>query len=151
GAGAMSRGRIYEWTPASEHPLGGEVRLVTRPLPRLDATREEPSRLSGRYVQVRNAGLLPETGLDGGPRRALPIGNARPDGHGDFLFEPGRGGGRMDKVEIPDPAFRERYIQAAHFGEVNTYFHLDRIAAYLDALFGELGAPSLPRVVAVVN
>src|SRR5262249_39796659 len=38
-----------------------------------------------------------------------------------------------------------------HFGEVNTYFHLDRIAAYVDGLLRTLGKPSLPRLIAVVN
>ena len=54
-------------------------------------------------------------------------------------------------VPFPYSEFRSRYVQAAHFGEVNTYFHLDRIAAYVDDLLHELGAPSLPRVLAVVN
>jgi hypothetical protein len=57
----------------------------------------------------------------------------------------------MDKVVLAKPDFRWRYIQASHFGEVNTYFHLDRIAAYVDALLHELGAPPLPCITAVVN
>lgn len=147
----MSQGRVYEWMPGPDHPLGGRVRLVTRPLPRLDAGGEGSLQLSGRYVHVRNGGMVPEPDPASGPIRAVSIGDAQPDAKGDFVFEPGRGGGRLDKVERPDPAFRERYIQAAHFGEVNTYFHLDRIAAYLDLLLRGLGAPSLPRVTAVVN
>jgi len=42
-------------------------------------------------------------------------------------------------------------VEASHFGEVNTYFHLDRIAAYVDEMLHELGASRLPRVTAVVN
>jgi hypothetical protein len=95
--------------------------------------------------------MLPEADPINGRMRAVPIGDAKPNGEGDFLFEPGRGGGRMDKTEAPDSAFRERYVQASHFGEVNTYYHLDQIAAYLDGLLMGLGAPSLPRVTAVVN
>lgn len=56
----------------------------------------------------------------------------------------------MDKRPAPDPAFVERYVQAARFGEVNTYYHLDKIADYINGLLQELGAPLLPPVVAVV-
>jgi hypothetical protein len=118
-------------------------------------------------VRVRNGGEINEPAAEGGTR-IIPIGDAMPNAEGDFLFEPGRGGGRIDKVNgagvpaspaeflesgvpYPEPEFRWRYIQAAHFGEVNTYFHLDLIAAYVDGLLRELGAPSLPRVTAVVN
>src|SRR5262249_28771785 len=48
-------------------------------------------------------------------------------------------------------AFQSRYIQASHFGEVNSYFHIDRIASYIDELLKHLGAPSVPQVKAVVN
>jgi hypothetical protein len=116
---------------------------------------------------VRNGGEINELAAEG-RTRIVPIGGAVPNEEGDFLFEPGRGGGRIDKVHgagvyaspaeilesgvpFPEPEFRWRYIQAAHFGEVNTYFHLDLIAAYIDGLLRELGAPSLPRVMAVVN
>ena len=34
---------------------------------------------------------------------------------------------------------------------MNAYFHVDRIAAHVDLLLAELGAPSLPRVSVVVN
>jgi hypothetical protein len=46
---------------------------------------------------------------------------------------------------------RRRYVQAARFGEVNTYYHLDLIASCTHELLLELGAPALPRVVAIVN
>jgi hypothetical protein len=81
----------------------------------------------------------------------VTLGNARPDAGGDFLFEPGRGGGRIDRVKIAEPDFRWRYIQASRFGEVNTYFHLDRIATYIQELLDELGGAPLPRVTAVVT
>jgi hypothetical protein len=119
-------------------------------------------------VRVRNAGEINEPVLASGGTRTVPIGDAVPNAEGDFLFEPGRGGGRIDKVNwagssasptevlesgvsFPEPQFRWRYIQASHFGEVNTYFHLNLIAAYIDSLLRELGAPSLPRVNAAVN
>jgi hypothetical protein len=54
-------------------------------------------------------------------------------------------------VRIAEPDFRWRYIQASRFGEVNTYFHLDRIATYIQHLLDELGCAPLPRVTAVVT
>jgi hypothetical protein len=57
----------------------------------------------------------------------------------------------LDNVVLAPPDRRWRYIQASHFGEVNTYYHLDRVAAYVDELLSELGAKPLPRVTAVVN
>ncbi len=119
------------------------------PLFRLDSEGE--GRLWGRHVRVRNAGVVNEPGEPGEPARPVPVGDARPDAEGHFLFEPGRGGGRIDKVAVAEPDFRWRYLQAAHFGEVNTYFHVDRIAAYAHDLLRELKAPPLPCVTAVVN
>jgi hypothetical protein len=57
----------------------------------------------------------------------------------------------MDTTPHPARDFRSRYVEASHFGEVNTYYHLDRIAAHVDDLCRELGAPALPRITAVVN
>jgi poly-gamma-glutamate capsule biosynthesis protein CapA/YwtB (metallophosphatase superfamily) len=147
----MRQGRVYFWTPDATLALGGSVRTVTVPLERLELAAHGALRLSGQYVRVRNGGAvnIPDEAL-GAPRPA-PIGDAEPDANGDFLFEPGRGGGRLDKVALAPADMRWRYIQAAHFGEVNTYYHLDRIAAYVHELLRELGAPPLPPVVAVVN
>jgi hypothetical protein len=102
-------------------------------------------------VVVRNGGALNEPDPVSGGVRATRLGDAEPDADGDFLFEPGRGGGRLDKVVVAKPQYRSRYVQAARFGEVNTYFHVDRIAADVDGLLQELGAPSLPPVIAVVT
>jgi hypothetical protein len=147
----MTRGRVYLWTPDPTRALGGRVALAVVPLPRLDEGREGTGRLRGRYVRVRNGGALHELDPETGEVRAVSIGDAQPDAEGDFLFEPGQGGGRVDKVAIPKRRRRLRYVEASHFGEVNTYYHLDRIAAYLHDLLRELGAPPLPRVTAVVN
>ncbi len=135
----MSLGRVHLWQPDVSSPLGGRILLERVPLPNLDAI--EPVRLSGHYVRVRNASVL-----DG-----LPLGDARPDPDGDFLFDPARGGRRVDRTPSPDPRARESYTQASRFGEVNAYFHLDRIASYVDGLLRALGAASLPRVTAVVS
>jgi hypothetical protein len=119
-------------------------------------------------VRVRNGGEINEPLASKSGSRIVPIGDALPNADGNFIFDPGRGGGRIDKVNwdgasaspaeflesgvpFPEPQFRWRYILTAHFGEVNTYFHLDLVAAYIDGLLRELNAPSLPRVMAVVN
>lgn len=133
----MTRGRIYGWTPDPASPLGGSAAAEVRTLPRLEGA----GKLRGRFVEVRNAGSV----------LGAPMGDAAPDATGDFLFAPGRGGGRMDKAAHPDQGFIWRYVQAAHFGEVNAYFHVDRIAAYLDDLLRSLGVASLPRVTTIVN
>ena len=147
----MKLGCVYLWHLDPGHPLGGRVAPAVVPLPRLDDPGEGPPRLLGRHVRVRNGGACNDPDPASGALRAAPIGDAAPDEAGDFLFEPGRGGGRLDKLERADPDFLGRYVQASHFGEVNTYFHLDLIASYVDGLLRELGASSLPAVVAVVN
>jgi poly-gamma-glutamate capsule biosynthesis protein CapA/YwtB (metallophosphatase superfamily) len=146
----MSNGRVYVWTPDSSEMLGGRVEKAVVPLPGLTADATGKPRLSGCLVCMRNGGWVNVPDSEGGIR-AVPIGDAQPDEQGNFCFEPGRGGGRMDKVTLADTDFRFRYIQASHFGEVNTYYHLHRIASYVEALLEELGAPKLPQVIAVVN
>lgn len=157
----MTLGRVYVWSPDPVITLGGHVAASVEPLLRLDGNGSANDRLCGRYVRVVNRGAFKEAD-PAGRFRSVPIGDARPNTEGDFLFEPVRGGGRMDRVleavpelralrTSPESQFRWRYIQASHFGEVNTYFHLDRIAAYIDALLNELSASPLPQVTAVVN
>jgi hypothetical protein len=164
----MTYGRVYLWIPDPRSTLDGHVTVSSVPLPRLDPWVEGRSRLWGRHVRVRNGGEINAPLASKRGSRIVPISDALPNADGDFIFEPGRGGGRIDKVNwdgasaspteflesgvpFPEPEFRWRYIQAAHFGEVNTYFHLDLIASYIDGLLRQLGAPSLPRVTAVVN
>jgi len=146
----MSRGCVYLWTPDPRRPAGGYLTTSVVPLARLAEGSATSARLRGRFVVVRNGGAVNEPDPLGGVR-ASRLGDAAPNADGDFLFEPGKGGGRLDKVALAEPDFRRRYVQAARFGEVNTYFHVDRIAAYVDGLLHELGASSLPRVVAVVT
>src|SRR5262249_28103285 len=105
----------------------------------------------GRFVRVRNASMVnrpdPLTTLP----KVVPVGDALPNRDGDFIFDPGRGGPRIDTKCIRSPKYLTRYISASHFGEVNAYFHIDRIASYVDGLLRQLGARPLPRVVVVVN
>jgi hypothetical protein len=147
----MNRGRVYLWTPARSGATGGAVTAAVVLLPRLEAGGKSGVRLRGRFVVVRNGGAVNEPDPLGAGVRATRLGDAEPNAEGDFLFAPGRGGGRIDKVVLAEPDFRGRYVQAARFGEVNTYFHVDRIAAYVDGLLQKLGAVSLPRVIAVVH
>ena len=147
----MNCGRVYGWFPDPAHPLNGRVSKEVVPLSNLDTEGEGKGRLWGRYVRVRNAGWVNEADPLTGKIRPAPLGDAEPDANGDFLFEPGRGGGRIDKVALAALDFRGRYLQASHFGEVNTYYHLDRIATHIGDLLRELESPSLPNVTAVVN
>lgn len=147
----MRRGRVYAWRADPGLPLGGRVEPAILPLADLGTDPDGTLTLSGPFVRVRNAGWINEPGPSADAWRAVPIADARPDLNGDFLFEPGRGGGRIDKVTVADSDVRWRYIQSSHFGEVNSYYHLHRIATYVDALLAELSARRLPRVTAVVN
>jgi poly-gamma-glutamate capsule biosynthesis protein CapA/YwtB (metallophosphatase superfamily) len=147
----MRLGRVYAWRPDRRLPLGGRVEQAVLPLADLASAPDGTLTLSGPLIRVRNAGVINEPRPSGDSWQAVPIGDARPDLDGDFLFEPGRGGGRVDKVAVADPDVRRRYIQSSHFGEVNTYYHLNLIATYVDTLLEELSARRLPRVTAVVN
>ncbi len=136
----MNRGRVYLWSPDPSAPAGGRIRAGVVPLGQLDSDDPDATRLAGRCVRVMNAGFVETVGL----------GNAQPDEEGDYLFDPAFGGPRVDRGPL-SPAMKEGYIQAARFGEVNAYYHLNRIAAYVNELLSELGEASLPRVTAVVN
>ena len=146
----MHRGRVYLWTPDPNRAVGGAVKATVVPL-RLESEAGIESTLRGRFAVVCNAGTINCPDPHAGGTRSVALGSAAPDRNGNFLFEPGRGGGRLDKVVLANPDVRWRYVQAARFGEVNTYFHVDRIAVYIDGLLQQLGAPSLPPVVAVVT
>jgi poly-gamma-glutamate capsule biosynthesis protein CapA/YwtB (metallophosphatase superfamily) len=147
----MSQGRVYLWKCDPTRPLDGQLQEAVVGLPDLERDVAGRARLSGRLVRVRNDGSLNVLDPITGEVRALAIGDASPDEQGNFLFEPGRGGGRVDKVRHVPSKRLQRYTQSSRFGEVNTYYHLHRIASYVDELLEELGAASLPLVTAVVN
>src|SRR5438067_2287302 len=111
----MRTGCVYVWTPDSTSTLGGHVTATVAPLLRLDTEGEMSGHLCGRHVQVRNGGALNVRDPASGEVRGVPIGDALPNADGDFLFETGRGGGRMDKILLASPKFQWRYIQASHF------------------------------------
>jgi Fungalysin metallopeptidase (M36) len=144
----VSKGRVYLWTDDPGRGRYGHLTASVESLHHLDASTRG---LSGRFVCVRNGGAVYERDPATNDVRAVPLRDARPDSAGHFLFMPGRGGGRIDKIRAAEPDFRWRYIQASRFGEVNTYFHIDRIATYIQDLLDELGSAPLPRVTAVVT
>ena len=148
----MSHGVVYRWLRDPAVFTGG--RLVKD---RVTLLRLQPlsggnscANLTGAYVGVRNGGSIYMPDEEGEPR-AVPIGNATPNSNGDYPYEPHRGGGRLDKVALAKPEHRDRYVESSHFGEVNTYYHVDLIASYVGDLLRELDAPQLPRVEVVVN
>lgn len=147
----MNYGRVYIWTSDPTSALGGRVTAAIVPLPRLDQEGEGRGRLWGRHVRVRNGGAVSVLSLDTGAIYPSAIGDAQLDEERNFLFEPEQGGARVDGMPFARKLRRRRYIEAAHFGEVNTYFHLDQIAAYVEILLRKLGSQPLPRVIAVVN
>ena len=146
----ISVGRVYSWIPDARAPLGGKLALDVVPLPRLLSAGTPEGRLWGTFVEVHNAGALNSRQADG-TVTPFALGDAAASPEGAFLFAPSRGGGRVDKCAVPPTKRRARYIEAARFGEVNTYYHLDRIASHLDGLLRELGRSSLPRVIVKVN
>ena len=147
---STSVGRVYVWIPDAHATLGGKLGLEVVPLPRLSAAGTAAAKLSGTFVEVHNAGALNSRQAD---RSVIPvpIGDAQASADGAFVFEPNRGGGRVDKCQVPGRKRRARYVEASHFGEVNTYYHVDLVASRLDGLLRELGRSSLPRVVVNVN
>jgi len=147
----MTLARIYIWQPDVKDFTGGFLELATMPLSHLDPAAVNEIRLSGRYVEVVNVGEINVPADEPGGFVAQAIGNAEPDENGNFFFSPGKGGGRLDKVDIAEPDKRARYIATSHFGEVNAYYHVTRIAEYVDRLLMRLGEKPLPRVRVLVN
>ncbi len=146
-----ARGRVHVWTADPNSKLGGRISTELVALARLDADGEGRNRLWGRFVRVRNAAVVNQIDAASGTVHPVALGDARADEHGDFDFDPSRGGARVDKFTLRSEKYIHRYVQAARFGEVNTYYHVDRIAARIDELLHELGRSSLPRVDVVVN
>lgn len=100
-------GRVYEVSPALGEPI--EVDL-----PRL----VDEDRLAGEYAIARSCDdwTISEE-IFGETACHATSAHARPDGSGDYLFEP-------DPGSIDDP-----------FAEVHAYFHVDRIAAWMEDRF----------------
>lgn len=146
----MRNGLVYVWTLDSTSFLGGHITREVQPLLHLDDHQGARHKLQGRYVSIQNAGWINEP-VENNSVAANPLGDAQPNENGDFIFEPGRGGGRLDKILLAPEDMRHRYMQASHFGEVNTYYHIDLMASHIDRLLQKLGEKSLPQLIAVVN
>lgn len=144
-------GQVYLWYPDESLALGGSIQKETVVLPKMDSNSNGETCLSNRFVEIKNGGFInhPIEGSDKFIK--TPIKDARPNSDGNFIFEPFNGGGRMDLEPIVDDWRRSKNIQVSRFGEVNTFFHINKIASYIDELLKELGFPSLPRVKVVVN
>lgn len=147
----MSRGLVYEWTPDASLPLGGSIDKRLVDLGALAFDGKVGSQLRNALVEVRNGGRRNRFDPKSGLYENVAVGNAEADSSGDFIFESGKGGGRLDKNPFTPEDFQWRYMQASHFGEVNTFYHLNKIATYIDGLLRELGKPPLPVVITVVN
>jgi hypothetical protein len=68
-----------------------------------------------------------------------------------LCFAPCSGGVRMRENRLARGGYNHEVAEAARFGMVNTLYHVDRCAAYLNGILNELGATSLPRVTVVVG
>jgi len=85
--------------PTDATPLRGRVIASRVSLPRLDTSGEGcGSPLGTACPRPEMAGEINEPLASGSGTRIVPVGDALPNVDGDFIFEPGRGGGRIDKV-----------------------------------------------------
>lgn len=144
-------GQVYLWIPDESVPAGGSVKKEIVPLEWLLPSCGEKLKLESPYAVIINSGLINLPDEHSSSFKTVPLGNAVPDSEGNFIFEPFNGGGRMDKVPLVDDLRRFKNIQAARFGEVNTFFHVNKIAFYINNLLKILGERSLPRVKVVIN
>jgi hypothetical protein len=108
------------------------------PLPDLTAPG---AALDGHYVQIVSAGWVRHPG-----GALLPIPPAQPNAAGNFVYLPQRGGVSPARNERSAGRFYEQVVEAAQFGQVNAYYHLNRLARYIHSLLAELNAPPLPKV-----
>jgi len=144
-------GQVYLWIPDEKVPSGGSIQKSTVTLPWLVPSPEGKWKLESPYTVIVNAGSINLPDEHSTSFKTVPLGNAQTDSAGDFIFEPFNGGGRMDKVPFVDDVRRSKNIQVARFGEVNSFFHINKIASYVDDLLKALGERSLPQVKVLVN
>jgi poly-gamma-glutamate capsule biosynthesis protein CapA/YwtB (metallophosphatase superfamily) len=144
-------GQVYLWIPDESVPAGGSVKKEIVLLEWLLPSCGEKLKLESPYAVIINSGLINLPDEQSESFKTVPLGNAVPDSAGNFIFEPFNGGGRMDKAPFVDDLRRFKNTQAARFGEVNTFFHVNKIAFYINNLLKILGERSLPRVKVVIN
>lgn len=147
----MTEGCVYVWTSSEEEFTGGRVELATVPLDYLDPAPSGGRRLSGRFVEIANGGWIAEPNVSEASRSWTAIGDACPDAQGNFIWEPAAGGGRRAKTGARASTDPAACVSASHFGEVNAYYHITRMAERIDTLLDRLGEKPLPKTRVVVN
>ena len=143
-----SYGRIYTPVGSVHSATGYLAKLEVRKLRRLQKTENG---LVGKFVAVENAFRL---GVDGDScecELCHGTGNARPDANGNYFFTPEAGGGRSDRIDHGRTRSVRSFVQSLRFGELNVYYHIDRLASYLSDLVLETGKAPLPPLKAVVG
>jgi hypothetical protein len=141
---AALRGRVYEPSLTLSEEL--ELALVERGLPGLEV---KAGQLIGPNVSVESRCVLVDrngTGeLVGVAMEPITLVG------GGLCFDPRAGGIRTRHNRLAEGEFNADVAEAARFGMVNTFFHLDRAARYVNRLLQKLHAAELPPVHAVVS
>jgi hypothetical protein len=142
GAGGL-RGRVYTVAHADRK----RVRLALADVA-LSQVSTSDGQLIGANASVESRCVLFEPGRGGElfGRPMEPIARRA----GALCFDPCAGGIRTRENRLSGGAFNAVIAEAARFGMVNAFFHVERAAAYLNDLLRELGAPALPVVHVVV-
>ena len=70
---------------------------------------------------------------------------------GQLCFDPSDGGVRTRENRLALGGHNFVVAEATRFGAVNTFFHLSLALDYLHSLLGDVGAPALPHLEAVVG
>jgi hypothetical protein len=137
-------GRVYE----IEATAAGAVRLLLAEvaLPDLEIVDGE---LTGADVSVECRCVLVERvaggELFGRPMEPIAVRDA------GLCFHPEAGGVRTRENRLAAGAFNRQIAEAARFGMINAFFHVERAARYVNGLLRELGAPELPPLHVVVS
>src|SRR2546427_6578207 len=104
----MNSGNVHDWAADPAHPVGGQIVTRVVSLPNLDTEGRGIGRLWGRFVRVRNAAILNRPDPLTTMPKPAPIGDALPNDAGDFIFDPNRGGCRVDTKQIRSPKYLNR-------------------------------------------
>lgn len=144
----MPLGLIYEWG-SCEGVSSRRLSLARRPLRNL--TAEDDGQLSGRFAAVIDRAVVSRIDPITGDITQGSVGPVAPDPNGNYIFDPGQGGQRLDRPVLVASSNDPTEHDPIYFGQVNTYFHVDRIASYVDSLLKELGSSSIPQVRVVTH
>lgn len=136
--------RVYE----IEATPTGSVRLLLTDVALRDV-EIVAGQLRGSDVSVESRCVLVEHGpggeLFGRPMEPLAVRD------GGLCFAPKAGGVRTRENRLSAGAFNGQIAEAARFGMVNTFFHVERAARYVNGLLSELGRRELPSLHVVVS